>query len=369
MVKALIFGAGAIGRGFLPWCLPDNSSITFFDLNYDLIKSLDNQGYYHSFLSSQESLNKKLVKGYFYSDLNEIDTKLDTFDICFIAVGPRNVEKLPNLIKKINCPIFSLENDSHTVFRIREKFSISNVYFGVPDVIASCTASPDSLEIDKNSLHTEDGVLYLESDGYKYLKAKLCRTRSANKDVIEKEWDAKLYLHNTPHCIAAYLGAEFGCEYLHESMHIPFISKTINGVIEEMLMALRKSKKHNYDFLRSYAEKEIERFSDSLLYDPIYRVARHPLRKLRPKPNGRLLGALEMCLLEGVNCPNLLRGIASALSYNDVRDDDYRNLMLIEAYGINNFLFHFLGIPIENPLNEIVSNSYNNFKSEKTKSS
>ena len=101
MVKALIIGAGAIGRGFLPWCLPDESSITFFDLNSDLIKSLDNLGYYHSFLSSQESLNKKLVKGYFYSDLKEIDSKLDTFDICFIAVGPRNVEKLPNLIRKI----------------------------------------------------------------------------------------------------------------------------------------------------------------------------------------------------------------------------------------------------------------------------
>ena len=212
MVKALIIGAGAIGRGFLPWCLPDESSITFFDLNSDLIKSLDNLGYYHSFLSSQESLNKKLVKGYFYSDLKEIDSKLDTFDICFIAVGPRNIEKLPNLIRKITCPIFSLENDSHTVFRIRDKFSIPNVFFGVPDVITSCTASPDSLAIDNNALHTEDGVLYLESDGYENLKTNLPRTLSASKEVIEKEWDAKLYLHNTPHCIAAYLGAEFGCK-------------------------------------------------------------------------------------------------------------------------------------------------------------
>ena len=53
MVKALIIGAGAIGRGFLPWCLPENHSITFFDLNHDLIKSLDKKGFYHSFLSSQ----------------------------------------------------------------------------------------------------------------------------------------------------------------------------------------------------------------------------------------------------------------------------------------------------------------------------
>ena len=369
MVKALIFGAGAIGRGFLPWCLPENSIITFFDLNHDLINSLCKQGFYHSFLSSQDSLNKKIVEGNFYSDLSAIENNLDNFDICFIAVGPRNVENLPDFISKIKCPIFSLENDSHTVFRIREKFSIPNVYFGVPDVITSCTASPNSLEIDKNSLHTEDGTLYLESDGYKHLKTKLIRTRSASKEVIEKEWDAKLYLHNTPHCIAAYLGAEFGCKYLHESMNISFISNTINGVIEEMLTVLSKSKKYDYDFLSSYAEKEIERFSDSLLYDPIYRVARHPLRKLRLKPNGRLLGALEMCLIESVNCSNLLRGISSALAYNNDKDDDYKNLKLIEAYGINNFLFHFLGIPIDNPLNEIVSNSYLNFKSGKSKSS
>ena len=115
-------------------------------------------------------------------------------------------------------------------------------------------------------------------------------------------------------------------------MEIPFISDTINGVIEEMLTVLKRSKKYDYDFLYSYAEKEIERFSDCLLYDPIYRVARHPLRKLRRWPNGRLIGALEMCLLESVNCPNLSRGISSALSYNNDKDDDYKNLQLIEAY-------------------------------------
>ena len=35
-----------------------------------------------------------------------------------------------------------------------------------------------------------------------------------------KEWDAKLYIHNTPHCIAAFYGYLNNCEYVHDALAI-----------------------------------------------------------------------------------------------------------------------------------------------------
>ena len=41
MDKALIIGAGAIGRGFLPFCLNDSFDLVFYDSNSALVDSLN----------------------------------------------------------------------------------------------------------------------------------------------------------------------------------------------------------------------------------------------------------------------------------------------------------------------------------------
>jgi mannitol-1-phosphate 5-dehydrogenase len=358
MAKALIIGAGAIGRGFLPWIFTEEYQLTYFDSNTELTELLAQQNYFTTHLSDFSSLHAKRVFATFISSDEHLSEEISTYDLCFISVGPRNVEHLPLCLSKLECPAFSLENDSKTVDRIREKFGLHHVYFGVPDVISSCTASQASLAEDPLSLHTEDGVLYLDSEGYEQIIHKLNKTVSASQSSIDKEWDAKLYLHNTPHCIAAYLGYQNECDYLHEAMSIASVRDIVEGVIEETLLSLKASKKYDHKFLESYAQKEVNRFSDPLLFDPVKRVARHPLRKLRRRPNGRLLGALEMCVLSSTPYQNILTGIVSALSYMDPTDDDFNNLRLINSYGPASFLHHFLGIHPDDLLNSLVSNAY-----------
>lgn len=363
MVNALIVGAGAIGRGFLPWCLPENSKITFVDSSHDLIKGCRDQGGYTTFMTKAGTLQPLHINKAEYllpSELAKLD--LQSFDVAFISVGPRNVERLPTALQFLKVPIYSLENDPATVFRIREILNTPNVFFGIPDVITSSTASPSNLAKDPFSLHTENGVLYLEncSESRYSVDAKI-NAVWLDSEKLSTEWDAKLYIHNTPHCIAAYLGYLNSNTFMHEAMSQAWINDLVSGVIDEILKALESTKQYDSEFLRSYAIKELARFENKLLYDPITRVARQPLRKLRPAPHGRLIGALELCFLAGFYPKNLITGICAALHYTNSADDDYSSLSLINDYGISSFLWHYLSISPDTLLSRILSKAYQNF--------
>ena len=227
-------------------------------------------------------------------------------------------------------------------------------------MITSSTASPENLAQDPLSLHTEDGVLYLTNAPMSE-KLKSLKVVWTDEAKLSMEWDAKLYIHNTPHCIAAYLGYCGGFTYMHEAMQVQAVKDTVVGVVEEILYALKASSKYPVDFLDSYANKELSRFQDVLLFDPTYRVARQPLRKLRPAPHGRLIGALDLCLVSGIFPKNLLTGIAAALHYDHSADDDSGSIKLIKHYGISAFLWHFLAIPQDSLTSKLVSSAYSTF--------
>lgn len=342
MAKALIIGAGAIGRGYVPWELK-NFDITFFDGNEELITSLRENGSYKTFMSFGDHLDVMDVDSHqAYSDINEID--LTMFDIAFVCVGPRNVDKLPIELGKLTCKLYSLENDPVTVMILQKHLGKDDIYFGVPDVIASLTASDENLKLDINALHTENGVLYLEDHGdvNDSLKELTPSIHWINLERMKSEWDAKLYLHNTPHCIAAFYGYIFECRYVHEALAIKEVSIILEGVVDEILQMLKILTNHDHTFMEEYAKKEIRRFSNKLLYDPVVRVAREPIRKLQP--GGRLLGALRMCISAGISPVNLVKGIVVALRYKDKRDPDYTIMNKITNDSLGDFLSLHMGV-------------------------
>jgi mannitol-1-phosphate/altronate dehydrogenase len=125
----------------------------------------------------------------------------------------------------------------------------------------------------------------------------------------------------------------------------PTISRVIDGVIEELLYALKVTTAYDHHFIESYAEKEVRRFSNKLLYDPISRVAREPIRKLHP--SGRLIGALRLLLSSGVRPTYLTIGIGAALHYLAKDDRDFRQISHLEEFGVSAFLKYHLSMPRE----------------------
>lgn len=342
MASALIVGGGAIGRGFLPWVL-QGFEIDIFDSSAALADGITSRGGFTSFMSDGERLIQNRIKPRkFTSNFQEL--LLSQYDIAFISVGPRNVVNLPREMGKLRCPIFSLENDPATVDLLKNAHGLEAVYFGVPDVITSSTASQENLERDPFAIHTENGVLYLQQslNISPSVLGLLPEIKWLPLDRLNEEWDAKLYIHNTPHCIAAYLGHMAGCTYLHEALSKPYIKRVIEGVIAELLCALKLTTPHDHRFLESYGVKEVRRFSNSLLFDPISRVAREPLRKLNP--SGRLMGALRILLSCGVTPTFLMAGITAALRYSDLNDKDSAQLRELDVFGLRSFLNYHLGM-------------------------
>lgn len=356
MARALIIGGGAIGRGFVPWVL-DEFEIDILDASSDLVSGITSRGGYHSFMSDGEQLHKKWVQPKnIFSDFPESDP-LD-YDIVFVSVGPRNTTRLPKSIRRLSCPIFSLENDPITVDWIKQNYGLEKVYFGVPDVITSSAASPENITHDPYSIHTENGVLYLQqpADLDPTLVRLMPQVHWLPVERLNQEWDAKLYIHNTPHCIAAYLGHMAGCTYLHEALAKPKIRRAVQGVIDELLCALKIATPYDHQFIESYAIKEVRRFANRLLFDPVSRVAREPLRKLHP--SGRLTGALRLLLSTGVTPTYLMAGIASALHYGDQNDRDHLQLRELETFGVPAFLKYHLGLTETSIESEYVSKNY-----------
>ncbi|MGV8108357.1 mannitol dehydrogenase family protein [Methanospirillum sp.] len=340
MSEIIILGAGAIGRGFLPWVFGSNLyDFVFVDNNAELIDQLNERKQYLTYRVRSKKLEKMLVPvkmAYTPPDFSPV--KHPNAIAVFMSVGPRNCMAASKVLNGIKCPIILCENDPITIKIVQNSLNYNKVFFAIPDVITSNTASPDILTLDSLSIITEDGVLFVDEMASGIMgDIHFCDTSE-----LLKQWTAKLYLHNTSHAIAAYLGALVGVHYVHEAMKYPEIKNIVEGSMLEMLNALKLKWDIPHHFLEWYADKEIQRFSNELLYDPISRVAREPLRKLELK--GRLIGAAQICLSLGFIPEKILIGITSALLFENELDPDQNLSFMRKSMSQNVLLTYILGL-------------------------
>jgi len=264
--------------------------------------------------------------------LNEEREKISKVNAVITAVGPRNILSIAENLKDTRVPIICCENDWHIPELMVSITNNPNVVFAIPDVIASNTAPPELKEKDPLSIITEDGTCYID-----HRVANLGgNCVYVDKDELRKQWIAKLYIHNTSHCIAAYLGSLLRVKYLHESMQNKKSEKIVTSVIHEMKSVLLKKFRLEKDFIDWYANKELQRFRNTLLYDPIKRVAREPFRKL--SLNGRLIGAAQLCISCGIIPENTMLGIMAAFCYHNPNDPDANIKYLMESLRPQDFL-------------------------------
>jgi mannitol-1-phosphate 5-dehydrogenase len=304
--KILIYGAGATGRGFLAPIFNNlGYEIFFVDKNPELIRIMKSRNSYRTAFSKK--YNYDIVKvnysGAFL--LGEEDKIISKVDFIFSCVGPNNVKDFAHKLKKAKT-VISFENDIGTIETIKKLSENKNCYLGIVDVITSSTACGALLKIDPLCLISEKGDIAIEKGNFNIKELQLY-----NKENMQKYWNCKFYLHNTPHAAAAFLGKLCGIKYLHEAMGIPSIEFIVNSIMESTKEAMKLKKMADRDFIDFYAEKELERFKDELLFDPISRVGREPLRKLRE--NDRLIQSAKFITETGKDNNGIYIVIKAAL--------------------------------------------------------
>ena len=335
----LIYGAGAIGRGYIPWVFsPADYRYSFVESDERLRSKLNQTRRFTTYKVKNGDYEPLTVPiEHCFSPGEELDI-LPGIDAVVTAVGPRNMLSLEKNLTDVKVPIICCENDSKLPAFMTAITSNPNFFFAIPDVITSNTAPESLLEKDPLSIVTEDGVCFID-DRAGQLKGD-CRYVGQNE--LHKQWLAKLYIHNTPHCIAAYLGALVGRSYLHESMQQANMKDVVAGAMAEMERMVVRKFGLDPVFVKWYADKELQRFQNALLFDPIIRVAREPFRKLAP--NDRLIGAAQLCLNSGIIPNNILLGIMAAFCYSNSKDPDFNIKYLMASLDPNDFLRIIIGL-------------------------
>lgn len=173
-------------------------------------------------------------------------------------------------------------------------------------------------------------------------------------DELEAYMERKLFTVNTGHCSAAYFGYLAGCLTIQEAMKKPLIKIKVRRVMQETGRVLVQKYGLDEKAHVAYIERTLERFANPGLTDRIERVARSPLSKL--SYNNRLVRPAMLASRLGLPVSNLADAIAAALRFDSSNDEDAARVQtVIRQKGIQSALGELTGIPFRHPLHgEIV---------------
>ena len=379
-MRAVHFGAGNIGRGFIgPMLSQSGYKVSFVGRNKSRIAQLQEKGQYPVTLANKnrDSFIVDNVTAINLDDTDDVTKAIAEAEIVTTAVGisalkdiaetiaqgiERRFEQNKNLnpLHVIACEngIGSGQKLKNSVYRhLRQslkEFADRNVAFPnvMVDRIVPVQKNKDSLEILVEPFSEwvipRSGMIgdYKDIKGVNYV------------DSLAPYLERKLYTVNTGHCSAAYFGYLKGYTTIQEAMSDSEIRSRVHGVLKEtgaLLVHLHGFSPLAHD---KYIDKMMERFTNPNFKDKITRVGRSPLRKLSPKD--RLVGPAILAHKLGLETSHLVMAMASALFFDCAQDPEARKLQEdIRNYGLSEAIALHLTIPIEHPLHSRIISEYN----------
>ncbi|KJK31141.1 mannitol-1-phosphate 5-dehydrogenase [Paenibacillus sp. P2(2022)] len=376
-MRAVHFGAGNIGRGFIGLILSRAGyEVVFSDVNETLVSELRRRKQYTVELANDTKdtetvTNVTAIDG---RDASAVADAVDHADLVTTAVGvsilrhiaagiaegiARRVERGAGPLHVIACEnaiggsaqlkehVFALLDEA-----TRAKAEVS-VYFpnAAVDRIVPIQHHEDPLHVqvepfyewvvDRSQMapdHQEiEGILYVQD--------------------LEPYIERKLFTVNTGHCVAAYIGYVAGYATIQEAMKDTKVVDSIHGALEETGAVLVKRFGLNQGEHKKYIAKILDRFRNPNLTDEVTRVGRSPLRKL--SPNDRLVRPALQAQEYGIPTDHLALGMAAACKFDITEDPEAVELQqVIRSQGVSEALTRYTSIPADDPLHRQVLEQY-----------
>ncbi|KAI8257891.1 Mannitol-1-phosphate 5-dehydrogenase [Colletotrichum sp. SAR 10_98] len=340
--KAVHFGAGNIGRGFVA-CFLHNSGyeVVFADVADALINKLNETPSYRVIEVGAEGTNENVITNYraINSKTHEADLveEIATADVVTCSVGPNILKFIAPVIAK---GIDKRPSDLAPIAVIACENAI-----GATDTLAQHikdprNTAPHRLEdyherarfansaIDR-IVPAQDPDAGLDVTLEKFYEWVVERTPFEQIPSIEGiNWvdelapfiERKLYTVNTGHATAAYHGYNRSKRTVYDALQDKAIMAEVRKALEETSNLIIS--KHGIDekAQREYAAKIIRRIGNPHLEDAVERVGRAPLRKLSRKE--RFVGPAAELAEKGQDCSALLRAAEMAFRFQEVEGDD-----------------------------------------------
>lgn len=350
-MKAVHFGAGNIGRGFIGEILHKNGfDITFVDINETLIDALNARDSYE-IEYADEAHQRLTISG--FSGLNNgkepeaVAQAVAEADIVTTAIGPNILPYIAELIangvklRRENgdtrpMDIVACENMIGGTDFLNEKVSAYfdeadriyvDQYIGFPnaavDRIVPMQSHEDPLFVSvepfsewvidqtkvKGTQIKLEGVLYVE-DLLPYI-------------------ERKLFSVNTGHATTAYTGKHYGYETIDQALKDDNVLQQLQAVLAETGALLVEKWGFDQEAHAAYANKIVGRFQNSHISDAITRVARTPIRKLGY--DERFIRPIRETKERGLAHDALLETVAYIFEYSDADDEQSQELQKMLA--------------------------------------
>ncbi|MFI8416034.1 mannitol-1-phosphate 5-dehydrogenase [Serratia sp. NPDC078593] len=379
-MKALHFGAGNIGRGFIGKLLADaHAELTFADVNQTVLDQLNQRrGYQVHVVGEQARVepvnNVKAVN----SGSDEAVALIAEVDIVTTAVGPQILAKIAGTVAKglilrhqrgnqAPLNIIACENMVRGTSQLKQHVfaalspeeqvwveqHIGFVDSAVDRIVPPAeSSSQDPLEVTVETF-SEWIVDQTQFKGTPPAIAGMELT-----DNLMAFVERKLFTLNTGHAITAYLGQQAHLLTIREAILDPAIRRVVKGAMEESGAVLIKRYGFDPQKHAAYIDKILTRFENPYLHDDVERVGRQPLRKL--SAGDRLIKPLSGTLEYALPHANLIQGIAAAMSYRSEQDPQAQELVeLLSSLGPKAALVQISGLAAESEVVEEAVAVYN----------
>ena len=372
-MKAVHFGAGNIGRGFVGLLLHDAGyEVVFADVADALITELAAADSYEVH-EVGENPAVRTVNNFraLNSGTQEADVvaEIATADIVTTAVGPHILKFVAPVIAKgiaarpaglAPLQVMACENAINATDILKS------------EVVAQWDPAAGSLDtaavfantaVDRIVPNQEAGQ-GLDVTVETFYEWVIDRTPFAGKepvipgatfvDDLEPYIERKLFTVNTGHAAAAYFGFEAGLGKISEAMADQDVAADVRAVLDETKELLVAKHGFNRADQEAYVEKILGRFSNPHLPDTVTRVGRAPLRKL--SRHERFIGPAAELAERGIVPEALLGAIAAALRFNDPADAEAVELAkILSASTPDDATEKITGLTADHPIFAAVS--------------
>ncbi|MCT1477974.1 mannitol-1-phosphate 5-dehydrogenase [Microbacterium sp. p3-SID336] len=161
--------------------------------------------------------------------------------------------------------------------------------------------------------------------------------------------ERKLFTVNTGHAATAYFGAQAGFERISDALADEGIAARVSAALEETSAVLVAVHGLDPAELADYRATILERFRNPALVDTVQRVGRQPLRKI--SRHERFIGPAATAAERGLSTTALVSAVAAALDFDEPSDEQSVELQeLLRTEDAASFTTRATGLADDHPL-------------------
>jgi mannitol-1-phosphate 5-dehydrogenase len=367
-MKAVHFGAGNIGRGFVGLLLHEGGyELVFSDVVAPLVDAINAANSY-TVHEVGEGARDTVVTGFralnSSQDPQAVVDEIATADVVMTAVGPTVLPFVAPLVLEglaqrdpASPPlqIMACENAINATDLLREHIvaKAGDAWDGIAGraVFANTAvdrivpAQPEGAGIDVTVEPFFEWAIERPPFGDATPRIPGAHFVEDLAPYIER----KLFTVNTGHATTAYYGAIAGIEKISDALADPAIADRVAATLEETsaLLAL----KHGLDAadLAAYRQTTLGRFRNPGLPDTVGRVGRQPLRKL--SRHERFVGPAAEAAERGLPTTSLVAAMSAALAFDEPDDPQSVDMQwMLGEQDADTFTASVTGLEAQHPL-------------------